>query len=285
MDRLGVAFLALLAAVLCGGLLLVASLVLIVAKLGFFFLLVLAPFFLLVGIHPGRGRAYLVRWVEVVLGLLVYQIVFSLLVMLLVRVYLLILSSALPWGIQIVVLSLLVLALVLFRARITRLFAATTRAVSPHVVVRTLTGGGAAPSAPASPGAPGAPASAASGGAARSQRSEADSGRWRGRSGPGRRQRSGRRTEAPSEPAAGSAGGTAAVRGTEAPAVPEPPRSAGGARRRPQDAPPLGQSTPPSAPASPSESPPEPASPPPVRRRGQTWGDVNRAGNEHYRRN
>src|SRR5690606_9722473 len=61
-SRLGIATLALFAAVFAGGLILAGSVALIVLKIGFILLLLLAPVFLLIGVHPGYGRTVLPRW-------------------------------------------------------------------------------------------------------------------------------------------------------------------------------------------------------------------------------
>src|SRR5699024_10800680 len=73
-SRVSVAFLALFASIFAGGLVLAASIALIVLKIGFILLFMLAPIFFLIGIHPGYGRSVLLRWVELMLGLLLKQI-------------------------------------------------------------------------------------------------------------------------------------------------------------------------------------------------------------------
>src|SRR5699024_3142744 len=73
-SRLGVATLALFASVFAGGLVLAGSVALIVLKIAFLLLFLLAPIFLLIGIHPGYGRTVLLRWVEMMIGFLLKQI-------------------------------------------------------------------------------------------------------------------------------------------------------------------------------------------------------------------
>lgn len=287
-ERLGVAFLALIAALLCGGFLFLVSLLVIVAKLGFFVLLLLAPFFLLVGLHPGAGRIYLVRWVEATLGILVYQIVFSLMVMLLVRVYLLVLSSALPWGMQIVVLLFLAMTVVLFRKRVARIFTVARQTASPRVVVRALTGGNS--------GSASASASGASAGSGESEPSGSSGetagvglrrltggggeSRWSAKKRQMRAAVQGAASGAARGPAGAAVGAMAAVAAEKSGGGSSGSRGAA-PERRPEDAPPLGRERsapkPPPAPAS-DAVPSERSSPPPVRQRGQTWGDVNQAG-------
>ncbi|MFC4865818.1 type IV secretion system protein [Streptomonospora arabica] len=138
-SRLGVATLALFAAIFAGGLILAASVALIVLKIGFLLLLLLAPVFLLIGIHPGYGRTVLLRWFEMLLGILLKQIFIVLLISLLVMSYVLVMGSALGWGLQIILLSLFTLALFVYRKPFAHLFASinantfTSRMVSDAV--------------------------------------------------------------------------------------------------------------------------------------------------------
>ncbi|MBV2362812.1 type IV secretion system protein [Streptomonospora sp. NEAU-YY374] len=122
-SRMGVATLALFASIFAGGLILVASVALIVLKIGFLLLLLFAPVFLLIGIHPGYGRTVLLRWFEMLLGILFKQVFVVLLISLLVMSYVLIMGSALGWGLQIILLSLFTLALFVYRKPFAHLFA------------------------------------------------------------------------------------------------------------------------------------------------------------------
>src|SRR5690606_24210992 len=122
-SRLGVATLALFAAVFAGGLILAGAVALIVLKIGFLLLLLLAPIFLLIGIHPGYGRTVLTRWLEMVLGLLLKQIFIVLLISLLVMCYGLVMASNLGWGLQMILLALFTVALFIYRKPFANLFA------------------------------------------------------------------------------------------------------------------------------------------------------------------
>ncbi|MFB9799414.1 type IV secretion system protein [Streptomonospora salina] len=121
-SRLGVATLALFAAVFAGGLILAASVALIVLKIGFLLLLLLSPIFLLIGIHPGYGRTVLLRWFEMLLGLLLKQIFIMLLVSLLVVCYGMVMATNLGWGLQMILLALFTLALFIYRRPFAHLF-------------------------------------------------------------------------------------------------------------------------------------------------------------------
>ncbi|WP_461003438.1 type IV secretion system protein [Streptomonospora sediminis] len=121
-SRLGVATLALFAAVFAGGLILAGSVALIVLKIGFLLLLLFSPVFLLIGIHPGYGRTVLLRWFEMMVGLLLKQVFIVLLISVLVLCYGMIIGSALGWGLQMILLALFTLALFIYRKPFAHLF-------------------------------------------------------------------------------------------------------------------------------------------------------------------
>ncbi|MDA0562870.1 hypothetical protein LG943_00740 [Streptomonospora sp. S1-112] len=131
-DRVGVAGMALVASICAGGLLFIVALSSLVAQMAFFLLLLLAPVFCVLGVHPGRGRTLLIRWVETTLGILLRQIVLHLLLMLLVEVYITILGWEMSWGGQMVVLTLATLALLLYRRRLTDIVSSVTAQTAPH---------------------------------------------------------------------------------------------------------------------------------------------------------
>ncbi|ASU56813.1 type IV secretion system protein [Nocardiopsis dassonvillei] len=121
-SRLGVATLALFASVFAGGLILAGSVALIVLKIAFLLLFLLAPIFLLIGIHPGYGRMVLLRWVELMIGFLLKQIFVVLLISLLVMCYGMVMSTSLGWGLQMILLALFTVALFVYRKPFAYLF-------------------------------------------------------------------------------------------------------------------------------------------------------------------
>ncbi|WP_394298848.1 type IV secretion system protein [Allosalinactinospora lopnorensis] len=143
-SRLSVATLALFASVFAGGLILAGSVALIVLKIGFLLLLLLAPIFLLIGVHPGYGRTVLLRWFEMMLGLLLKQVFIILLISLLVMCYGLVMATNLGWGLQMILLALFTLALFIYRKPFAHLFSSvnantfTSRMVSDAVQSRAL---------------------------------------------------------------------------------------------------------------------------------------------------
>nr|WP_246062284.1 type IV secretion system protein [Haloactinospora alba] len=138
-SRLGVASLALFSSIFAGGLILAGSVALIVLKIGFLILFLFSPIFLLVGVHPGYGRTVLLRWFEMLFGLLLKQIFIVLLIALLVMCYGLVMATNLGWGLQMILLALFTLALFIYRKPFAHLFSSvnantfTSRMVSDTV--------------------------------------------------------------------------------------------------------------------------------------------------------
>uniref|UniRef100_UPI001C606692 type IV secretion system protein n=1 Tax=Nonomuraea rhizosphaerae TaxID=2665663 RepID=UPI001C606692 len=122
-SRLGVAIGALIAAMVAGVLIFLVAVSLLVLKVGFLLLLILGPVFLLIGVHPGSGRIIAMRWVEMLVGTLLRQAVLALVLSVLVYGYALIISTAMPWGMQILFIALLTIAVFFYRRPFQHLFA------------------------------------------------------------------------------------------------------------------------------------------------------------------
>ncbi len=126
-TRLEIAFSALLAAVVAGLLVLLISVTLILLKLGFLLLLIVGPFFLLIGTHPGFGRVVAVRWFEMLGGVLLKQAAVALALSVLLYCYALIMGTAdsvLPWALKILMITLVTVAVLIYRKPFQHLFAA-----------------------------------------------------------------------------------------------------------------------------------------------------------------
>jgi TrbL/VirB6 plasmid conjugal transfer protein len=124
-TRLEVAFFALFAAVAAGLLVLLIALTLIILKLGFLLLLVAGPFFLIVGVHPGFGRVVAIRWFEMLVGVLLKQVAVALVLSILLYCYSLIMGTTdqeLPWGLKIMMISLVTVAVFIYRKPFQHLF-------------------------------------------------------------------------------------------------------------------------------------------------------------------
>ncbi|WP_344927243.1 type IV secretion system protein, partial [Streptosporangium carneum] len=121
-SRLGIAIGALVAAMVAGLLIFLVAVSLLVLKIGFLLLLILAPIFLLLGVHPGSGRIIAMRWVEMLVGTLLRQAVLALVLSVLVYGYALIISTALPWGMQVMFMALMTIAVFFYRRPFQHLF-------------------------------------------------------------------------------------------------------------------------------------------------------------------
>ncbi|MEU6427460.1 type IV secretion system protein [Microbispora sp. NPDC046973] len=122
-SRLGIAIGAFIAAMVAGLLIFLVAVSLLVLKVGFLLLLMLGPIFLLIGVHPGSGRIIAMRWVEMLVGTLLRQAVLALVLGVLVYGYALIISTSLPWGMQILFMALLTIAVFFYRRPFQHLFA------------------------------------------------------------------------------------------------------------------------------------------------------------------
>jgi hypothetical protein len=126
-TRLEIAFAALFAALLAGVLVLVIAITLILLKLGFLLLLVAGPFFLIVGTHPGFGRVIALRWGELLIGVLLKQAAIAIVLSVLLYAYSLIMGTSdevLPWALKILMISLVTVAVFIYRKPFTHLFSA-----------------------------------------------------------------------------------------------------------------------------------------------------------------
>ncbi|GLY73282.1 hypothetical protein Airi01_015490 [Actinoallomurus iriomotensis] len=123
-SRLAVSFGALLAALVAGLLVLIIAVMLMVLKISFLLLLVAGPIFLGIGIHPGIGRVIATRWFELLLSTLLKQAALIGVLALLLWCYGLVMAESLPWGLQILLISLVTLAAFIYRKPFQHLFAA-----------------------------------------------------------------------------------------------------------------------------------------------------------------
>jgi len=124
-TRLEIGFEALFAALAAGLLVLLIALTLIILKLGFLLLLVAGPFFLIVGVHPGFGRVIAIRWFEMLVGVLMKQVAIALVLSILLYCYSLIMGTtdqALPWGLKIMMIALVTVAVFIYRKPFQHLF-------------------------------------------------------------------------------------------------------------------------------------------------------------------
>jgi hypothetical protein len=151
-ERLGVATLA-LAGVAVGGLLLVlVAAAVLLAQTGFLLLVLLGPFALLLGVHPGVGRVIALRWAGLLAGLLLKRVLLGTLlgVILVVNGVLLDAAYSLGWLVVMGLQTLVVAAVVVYRKPFTRLLGPTTMPVLAGRV-RPAVEGAVAEASPAGP--------------------------------------------------------------------------------------------------------------------------------------
>src|SRR5215831_1545604 len=126
-TRLEIGFAALFAALAAGLLVLLIAITLIILKLGFLLLLVAGPFFLIIGTHPGFGRVIALRWAEMLIGVLLKTAAIALVLSVLLYAYSLIMGAsdaALPWGLKILMIALVTVAVFIYRKPFAHLFSA-----------------------------------------------------------------------------------------------------------------------------------------------------------------
>jgi hypothetical protein len=124
-SRLEIGFAALFAALVAGVLILLIAVTLIVLKLGFLLLLIVGPFFLLIGTHPGFGRVIAMRWLELIVGVLLKGALVALVLSLLLYAYSLIMGTTdtvLPWALKILMIALVTVAVFIYRKPFQHLF-------------------------------------------------------------------------------------------------------------------------------------------------------------------
>jgi hypothetical protein len=126
-TRLEIGFAALFAALVAGLLILLIALTLIILKLGFLLLLIMGPFFLIIGTHPGFGRIIAIRWFEMLVGVLMKQVAVALALSVLLYAYSLIMGTSdavLPWALKILMIALVTVAVFIYRKPFQHLFSA-----------------------------------------------------------------------------------------------------------------------------------------------------------------
>jgi len=126
-TRLEIGFAALFAALAAGLLVLFIAITLIILKLSFLLLLVAGPFFLIIGTHPGFGRVIALRWAEMLIGVLLKTAAIALVLSVLLYAYSLIMGAsdaALPWALKILMISLVTVAVFIYRKPFSHLFSA-----------------------------------------------------------------------------------------------------------------------------------------------------------------
>ncbi|MBB4934255.1 hypothetical protein F4561_005075 [Lipingzhangella halophila] len=175
--RLGQAAFSLAVSVTAGGLILALGFSILMLRIAFLILVLISPFVLLIGVHPGIGRRYLIRWLEVTIGVLIKEVFLTFALMLVAMLYVMVFASPLPWGGQMVVLAMIAIAVLWYRKRLVSIAGTTVNAVTPHRVIARVGGQqNEQPRTQASRGASGASGGGAGGSRALTRQGGADTG-------------------------------------------------------------------------------------------------------------
>lgn len=114
-QRVSIAFSSVIATLCLGILVVLISFSTVVLAVGMILLIMLAPMFLLIGVHPGFGRGIALKWLELLLGTVVKRIVLSTVLALLVGMYQIILETPMSWFAQIAMIMALGVGAIIFR--------------------------------------------------------------------------------------------------------------------------------------------------------------------------
>lgn len=118
-HRFLVAILALVAMIAGAAPVMFISFILVIQQIGFIFLLLFAPVFLLIGVHPGFGRRIALNWLEQILSLCLKRIGNSLVLGILLALVAAIITSANgSWFIQVLLVIAASISAITFRKRI-----------------------------------------------------------------------------------------------------------------------------------------------------------------------
>ncbi len=113
--RINIAFSSLLATIAAGLIVVIVAFQSIVQAFGMVMLLLVAPVFLLLGVHPGFGRGVMLKWLELLVGTVFKRIVLGLILALLIALYQIIVVTDTSWLGKIAMIGAVGVASVMFR--------------------------------------------------------------------------------------------------------------------------------------------------------------------------
>lgn len=114
-HRLAVGMASVAAAIFLGILVILISFSTVVLSVGMILLIMMAPVFLLVGVHPGFGRGIALKWLELLLGTMFKRVVLSAVLAILIGMYQVILATPMPWLSQIALIIAMGMGAIVFR--------------------------------------------------------------------------------------------------------------------------------------------------------------------------
>ena len=113
--RLTIALASVVASACLGALVILISFSTVVMAVGMILLMMMAPVFLLIGIHPGFGRGIALKWLELLVGTVFKRIVLGAMLAILVGMYQVILGTTMPWMSQVALIIAMGVGAVVFR--------------------------------------------------------------------------------------------------------------------------------------------------------------------------
>lgn len=123
-GRITNAFLALIGALGAATMVIILSMEMIILQIGVIILSLLAPLFLLIGVHPGFGRKIALGWLETIAGLAMKRIILSVLLAVMITFYSVILSASanMDWLITMIMVIAISVGGIMYKKQILGMF-------------------------------------------------------------------------------------------------------------------------------------------------------------------
>lgn len=117
-GRLGIAFVNLLAMAVGAFPIMFLAFTLVIMQLGFVLLILAAPLFLTLGIHPGFGRKVALGWLEMIISISIKRIATSVLLAILLAAFMAVTRSGDSWIVRSILVGAISIAMLVYRKRL-----------------------------------------------------------------------------------------------------------------------------------------------------------------------
>lgn len=114
-ERVTIAMASVVASLCLGFLVVVISFSTVMLSIAMILLIMMAPLFLLVGVHPGFGRGIALKWLELLVGTILKRIVLATMLAIVVGMYQIIMESPIPWLSQVSLILAVGIGAIVFR--------------------------------------------------------------------------------------------------------------------------------------------------------------------------
>lgn len=114
-ERVNIAFASVIAALCVGILVILISFSTVVLALGMMLLIIIAPVFLLIGVHPGFGRGIGLKWLELLIGTVFKRVILSLMLAVIIGMYQIVLQTPMAWFSQIALILAIGVGAIMYR--------------------------------------------------------------------------------------------------------------------------------------------------------------------------